>query len=303
VGNHFSNNDPRARLADFQFNSSLALGRNFPTWSVHLKGMYGYGRERLGIGYKDEKRAVNTSDTLYINWYMSGYGYARERLTYMRYNDDFERHGLSLHLARNFGDRDRLYLNAGFTDERQIFKLYDNSPLGYEPMNRYDRRNYHIDLLWDARRDEGRRTAYRLAADITDGRDFNQDIGRNNYVYRRESATAQAVSQINGSTRLEAQLAYVATTTEDGAAGIRMDYSRLEPMLTVARKFPAGKERWLVPVLSLGYNAALDHALRKPATASLPRPSSATTTSTIRHPPGTSAWGWITKSAAARARS
>jgi len=148
VGNHFSNNDPRARLADFQFSTSIALGRNFPAWSVHLKGMYGYGRERVGIGYKDEKRAVNTSDTLYINWYMSGYGYVRERLTYMRYNDDFARHGLSLHLARNFGSRARLYLNAGFTDERQLFKLYDNSPLGYEPMNRYDRMNYRIDLIW-----------------------------------------------------------------------------------------------------------------------------------------------------------
>jgi len=262
VGNHFSNNDPRARVADHQLDMSLAVGRNFASWAVHLRGLYGYGRERVGVGYKDGKRMGNTSDSTYMNWQMNGFGYVREWLSLMQYNDDFGRHGASLHLARDFGDRDRAYLNAGFTDERQLFKRYDNSPLTYAPLNEYDRRSYRVDLLW-TRSGGGRTTAYRLEASITDGRGFNHAITRKNYVHRRESAVAEAVSQ-RGNVRLEGRLAYSAATSEDGAAGIRMEYARLEPMLTASREFPAGKGRHLAPTLSLGYSAALGHSLVLP---------------------------------------
>jgi len=263
LGNHFSNNDPRARVADFQFNTSLAIGRNFSSWAVHLRGLYGYGRERVGVGYKDGRRLNNTSDSTYMNWQMNGFGYVREWLSLMQYNDDFGRYGASLHLAKSLNERNRAYLNAGFVDERQFFKRYDNSVLTYAPMNEYDRKSYRLDLLWNHLEDEGQNTAYRLEARVANGRGFNHAIERNNYVHRRESAMAEAVLQ-RGKIRLEGRLTYSAARSEDGAAGIRMDYARIEPMLTASRQFPAGRGRHLAPTLSLGYSAALRHSLVLP---------------------------------------
>ena len=59
LGNHFSNNDPRGRVADFQFDNRLFVGYKFDNWNMYLTGLYGYGRERIGVGYKNDKNINN----------------------------------------------------------------------------------------------------------------------------------------------------------------------------------------------------------------------------------------------------
>ncbi|HMR18752.1 MAG TPA: hypothetical protein PKA53_05595 [Sphingobacterium sp.] len=267
VGNHFSNNDPRGRVQDFQFNTALAFGFVKNNWSTHVKGIYGYGRERVGIGFKNDKYIQNTADPLYVNWTMYGFGNAFEQIRDITYNNDMDRYGISLHLHRSFGEENTLFVNVSLIDETQLFKRYQTNELTYDPLNEYQRKNYLIDLLWHRYTDENRNAVYTITAGIIEGRDYNYTIFKNNYVYRKEFLTAESTWSMY-LYQLSINLNYQNISSKDGLTANMLEYSHFKPIVRGIRKITFSNQNELLPAVHIGYNWVLSKDFLLPVTNS-----------------------------------
>lgn len=246
VGNHFSNNDPRGRIADFQLDSYLGLGRKWENWSVHLGGILGYGRERVSIDYKNEKHKENTSDPLYVNWYMNGFGRATQKLSDLKYNDDFRRLGGRIHLSVVTNGWGSLFGTLQAVREKQHFKFYDNSPRTYRDLNRYTRDRYDVDLLWSFHGREQRATSFRFQSGAVDGKDLNYDLMRENYSFQQQYARLifirrQAPWEWNISSEWSSR------SQHDASTGIRQKNQYFEPAAAIRYQFALDHRQFLAP--------------------------------------------------------
>lgn len=264
VGNHFSNNDPRGRVADFQFDLSAAVGRVFSNGDIHVQLLYGYGRERVGVGYKNDRYANNTADPLYINYYMNGFGRAKDQVRDIRYNDDFDRYGTDILFSREIFTDYKVFAKAGWLYEQQFFKYYDSSPLTYTPLNKYKRNAYDLDVLLKSNTSDPSPRVYRLRAGVVDGRDYNYEIAQNNYVYRKESLLIEASDQFKN-TRVKAALGYESTASEDGSVAISLAYKSLTPILEINQHIPLLAKSAIIPRVSISYNHLLDAEFSLPS--------------------------------------
>jgi len=258
VGNHFSNNDPRGRISDFQLDASAALGRRFESGDMHLEVVYGYGRERVGVGYKNDQYANNTADPRYINYFMNGFGRAQEQVRDIRYNNDFDRYGANVLLSKQINNGNILFVKAGWLHEQQFFKFYDSSPLMYNPLNKYNKNSYSFDILWKQGNLSNTPRVYRLQGALVDGRDYNYAIEQNNYVFRRNFVQLE-VSDRYRNTAVKGGLLFVSSDMEDGFAGIELAYQTLSPSIKLNQYIPLLKQSALVPTVSVGYNKVLHH--------------------------------------------
>ncbi|TDS17603.1 hypothetical protein B0I21_101474 [Sphingobacterium paludis] len=264
VGNHFSNNDPRGRVADFQFDLSAAVGRVFPNGDIHVNFLYGYGRERVGVGYKNDKYANNTADPLYINYYMNGFGRAKDQVRDIRYNDDFIRYGTDFLFSREVFTDHKVFAKAGWRYEQQFFKFYDSSPLTYTPLNKYKRNAYDLDVLLKTSASDASPRVYRLHAGVVDGRDYNYEIAQNNYVYRKETLLLEASDRFKNIS-IKAALGYESTASEDGSVAISLAYKSLKPALEINQQIPLAVKAAIIPRICLSYNHVLDSEFSLPS--------------------------------------
>lgn len=267
VGNHFSNNDPRGRVQDFQFDTYLAVGLSRESWTGHVKGLYGYGREAVSIGFKNDKYIQNTVDSLYVNWLMNGYGNAFEQIRDMLYTNDMKRYGGGLHLSKAVDQNNTIFANATFVKETQLFKQDRINPLTYEALNTYDRNSTSVKLLWKSKRDDYRSALYKLSVGVVQGKDFNYSILKNNYVYYNQTAHAHAIWRVR-KYQFAVEAAYTSTSSEDGLTGNLLEYAHLAPNLSAGVDLSLSSRHTLYPSIRIGYNAVLRENLVLPETNS-----------------------------------
>lgn len=257
LGSHFSNNDPRGRINDFQLNTALALGHQFGRFSYHLQGSYGYGRERVQVAYKNDKYMKNTSDPLYVNWYMNGFGSAIHQLKDINYNDDFKRYGASLHLAYAQSEDQRFYINAGYKNEVQKFKRYEESPQTYALLNTYTKDGYTFDALWTKRLNSRHAFAVQIEGNVWDGLDLSQDIGKPNYLFRSEYASAKGSYLLNSYT-LSGKVAYNYQEKKDGRVKSELSYTHLQPSVELGKAIVLNQQQALQVAVRWAHRFVLD---------------------------------------------
>lgn len=251
VGNHFSNNDPRGKINDFQLNSYLSIGHQADTWSVHMGGIAGYGRERISVDYKNDKYKENTADPLYINWYMNGFGRATRRLNNQNYNDDFLRYGARLHasLRTPWGN---LKGTLEALREEQKFKIYDTSPQTYSLLNHYTKDRYDLDLLWSTISEGDVQSNLRIQAGMIDGFDFNYELMRNNYTYRQEYARFHFLLKRH-KTEWHLGAEFASTSQHDGSMAIWQKNQFIEPVAGLRYGFALADRQTIHPQIQGGY--------------------------------------------------
>ncbi|MGO1723074.1 MAG: DUF6850 family outer membrane beta-barrel protein [Sphingobacterium sp.] len=264
VGNHFSNNDPRGRVSDFQFDSYFGMGRDAEKWSLHVGGILGYGRERVSVGYKNEKHKENIADPLYINWYMNGFGRATMQLTNIDYNNDFQRYGGRINLSTSIGSWGKLFGTLEAVREKQHFKRYDTSPKTYQMLNLYTRDRYDLDLLWSINPSDHSATNISFQAGLVDGKDLNYDLMRKNYSYRQEYARI-GFSQRSAPLEWTINAELASQSRNDGSMAIWQKNQYVEPSASVRYRFSLGSgNQQLAPSLSGGYRHAFGEELNFP---------------------------------------
>ncbi|GAA4786303.1 hypothetical protein GCM10023231_12800 [Olivibacter ginsenosidimutans] len=187
VGEHFSNNDPRGAINDFQLNLLAALGYRSPAWQYHATFRYGYGRERVQVAYKNEKYTENVEDPLYVNWYNNGYGNAIQKTNAINYNDDMKRFGAGAHVAYNANAANTWQADVDWLHEQQQFKQYNESPLTYALFNTYNEDRFTTSVFWKHHPSSNTDFNWNIHLEMIDGHDDHPTLGVSNYLYRKES--------------------------------------------------------------------------------------------------------------------
>mgnify|MGYP006933268868 FL=1 len=246
LGSHYSNNDPRGDIKDMNLQFELSVGHNLPTLSYHIAGIWGYGSERVNVGYKNDKYTTNTEDPLYVNWMMNGFGSASERLKEINYNDIIHRKGVGAHILLKPNDRNKIYFNSRYLNEEQSFRRNDNSKQTYLSLNDYKKDIGSIDFLWSRQMHRKRLLTLALQGQI----DFNYSYLANNYTYRRHEIsfkTQLAVHQY----LFEGHAGMYKTEKKDGVSGNQMEFDQVKLGLGLNRTFRLGQSADIIG--TIGY--------------------------------------------------
>lgn len=151
IGNHFSNNDPRGDVKDFQFNINPAIGYHISKpFLIGVGYQYGYGREQIGVGYKNSSYIENTVGEIFTNYLMSGYGGAQivQVKNLLRYDNDQDRQYAKVFINYAATQNDNLILALKKGKETQIFKRNLTDNVGFDEFLNYGIKHSSADLIW-----------------------------------------------------------------------------------------------------------------------------------------------------------
>ncbi|QNL48221.1 hypothetical protein H8S90_15600 [Olivibacter sp. SDN3] len=261
VGEHFSNNDPRGAINDFQLNLLAGLGFRRGAWEYHIDSKYGYGRERVQVSYKNEKYTENTADSLYVNWLMNGYGNAYEKLSEIHYNDDMRRFGAGFHLRYQPTPGSTWKADLEWLREQQDFKQYTQSSNLFNLLNTYLKDQWRASLFWHRQWASNRHFIWLFAADAVEGWDEHPEFAVNNYVYRR-TVYATELNMRYEQWLYSAGVKHVHTERHDGNTGVGNQFAQIDAQLGFGRSLYGIGKGQLQLLGSLDYRLPLDASLQ-----------------------------------------
>ena len=249
VGDHFSNNDPRGKLDDFQLNTTLGIGY-LPSSNLemHATVRYGYGRERAQIAYKRV-----SLDRTYISWFMNGYGNGDEKTRDVNYNDSFQRFGLGAHMKYTLANS-VLWGNISWNREIQTFKQDHNSELTYILFNTYQLNTLTGDLLWRKQIDIDSKLGLSFQGLLQHGTDDNPQLGAINYVHDLEKFMLKA-NYRKGAKEFVFGIAHEYMRKQDGVVDLDLDHQHINIDLAAMNTFNLSSSSLLLG-LKAGYMLA-----------------------------------------------
>ncbi|MGN7988555.1 DUF6850 family outer membrane beta-barrel protein [Pedobacter sp. 22226] len=229
IGNHFSTNDPRGSVNDFQLNLVGTLGYTFfDQLKIGAAYRYGYGQERFNIAYKSTSYSQVTLLPAYYNYLIEGYGEAYIKTTAMGYKDDQKRSGIDGYLnftKSMFGD---FYFTYAYLNEKQRF--LDTSSEGFTYFDDFDLKTNTFSLLWLKHLKNSKFSAVVSYAN-TEGKDLNYVYMANNYIYNHNSLSLKTNLSVNNNNNI---YNYFINTNQyeeqrkDGLTGNDVQYNRLD---------------------------------------------------------------------------
>jgi hypothetical protein len=183
VGDHFSTNDPRGSVKEYQFDLMASLGYKLsPVVNIGAGYRIGYGQEKVNVSYRNERYYESSSFPMYYNHRINGYGEGSPALssTNRNYIDDQTRSGADLYFDLTNKNVGKLYLTGSFVEESQ--RYYNRNGSGFQEYGKYDLSTKKVSLLWNknlTKKDLG----VLLDFTSTEGRDLNLDYNANNYLF------------------------------------------------------------------------------------------------------------------------
>lgn len=229
IGNHFSTNDPRGSVDDFQLNLVATIGYTFfDRLKIGGAYRYGYGQERVNIAYKNLSLSQNTLKPEYNNYLVNGYGEAYVYNSNRTYQNDLKRSGLDAYLnftKSTFGD---FYFTFSYLEEKQKFERVDAG--GFTYFNDYNLETNNFSLFW-SKKLGNKNISTLINYNNIDGKDLNYIYMANNYIYNRNSLSFKTNLSINSKNNL--YNFYLATNQneeqkQDGLTGNNIKYNRLD---------------------------------------------------------------------------
>lgn len=267
IGSHYSNNDPRGDIADMNLQFDLGIGYRIAKWTYHLNGIVGYGSERVGVGYKNEKNSAGSENVMYTNWVMQGYGTMDPKSSNIRYEDFINRRGAGVNLRYEIEPERYIYFNAKYIRENQSFKETDVSVTGYKILLDYNKNIVEGELLWTRPLQNGRSLMLSLSGKMERGADelysLGTSTGQNNYVYQRDRITTKGYYSF-GKNFFMAHVGFNDLNREDGKKGNKLSYKQLGSGLGYGYNFALAETLELRGELNYGFQYTLDHTLLMP---------------------------------------
>lgn len=187
IGNHFSVNDPRGAINDYQFtlngSTGYSLGKKF---TATIDGYYGYGSEVVNIAYKNSQYGESTVYPDYVNYAINGYAEPNPKLTNRNYRTRFRRNGLGFSLLYKDKTFGTFAATAKRIKEKQFY--YYRSDGGFDTLAHYNLTTTKANIIWSKRR-----FAASFAYEALKGEDLHKTYNANNYQYRSKNYTFRAV--------------------------------------------------------------------------------------------------------------
>lgn len=180
IGNHFSANDPRGSISDFELRLAATAGYTFAKkLTAGLQGYYGYGQEVFSIGYKNEMYQQSTVYPEYVNYVINGYGEPDYQFNYLRYRNNRKHGGAGFSLLYQL-PQGLLALQGKRISETQRFEYRGSQAPTL--LSLYHLHTSQINLLWNKKQAHHNFTA-QLQWQLQEGKDFHQKYLANNYRY------------------------------------------------------------------------------------------------------------------------
>ena len=230
IGDHYATNDPRGAVSDYQFNLFASAGYKLTErLKAGIVGRYGYGQERVSVGYKREEYFQSSVYPDYINYQVTGYGRIEPKNKDRNYRNDQKRYGFDAYLILSTPALGQIIANASLIEEKQKFRyVASGSPL-IIPFNDYDLSKITGDIAWNKRFGN---TNFLVAVNYlnTEGNDFAYaGIMANTYFYNRNDTRLKIAMSKEGRIKFNYQLGLSRTSEErqDGLNANKVVYDNL----------------------------------------------------------------------------
>lgn len=229
IGSHFSTNDPRGSVNDFQLNFVATLGYTFfDKIKIGAAYRYGYGQERVNVAYKNQSYSQNTLKPEYNNYLVNGYGEAYVFNKDRTYQSDQTRGGLDTYLNFTKSGAGDFFFTYSYMEEKQKFRR--RSGEGFADFNDYNLETNNFSLFWLKKIGNKNLSAFANYKNI-DGKDLNYIYMANNYVYNFNSLSFKTNLSIKSRSNLYNIFISVNQSEEqkqDGLTGNNVKYDRLD---------------------------------------------------------------------------
>lgn len=235
VADHFSNNDPRGSIKEYQLDTKALLGYNFTkNIQVGLGYHIGYGQEGVNIGYRNRNYYETLNYPAYVNYVINGYGEPVPKVTIRKYDDRMQRTGIDFSLALNNMAFGSLFLKTNVSNEAQAYDYREST--GFYDLAQYDLRKIAASLLWTKKVNSGK---WNILAEIEqwDGEDFNVNFKAKNYVYTQNKvdlSVAYALSKTEYQHQFSAAIQQLGEERIDGVTGNRVYIKNLSSEISYA---------------------------------------------------------------------
>ncbi len=271
IGDHYSTNDPRAKLNDYQFNMQASLGyRLFNAFKLGIGGKYGYGQEGTDVAYKNPQNAGNMLTPEFVTHIINGYGDPKPIEKNRVFRNEQSRKGVDLYLSYESPAVGTFAGSGSYLTESQKFinRFPDNN--NGELFNDYDLNSYHFELIWKKKL-EKHQLLVLINYENLEGEDFNHEKKANNYLYNREQWGIKAILSKTGKTSFNyvLELKKDGEKRQDGLRGNLVSYNAIKPGLGIGfvRQLPGNhnfglnlkgvysknlNDQFIVPIISEG---------------------------------------------------
>ncbi|AZI23856.1 hypothetical protein EA772_00285 [Pedobacter sp. G11] len=230
IGNHFSTNDPRGSVDDFQLNMIATLGYTlFEKLKIGAAYRYGYGQERVNVAYKNQSLSQNTLKPEYNNYLVNGYGEAYVFNTNRTYQNDQKRSGFETYLNFTKSAIGNFFFTYSYLEEKQ--KFVRRSGEGFADYNDYNLETSDFSLFW-LKKIGNKNISTSINYNNIDGKDLNYIYMANNYLYNHNSLSFRTNLSITSSKGNLYNFYISANQNEeqkqDGLTGNNVKYNRLD---------------------------------------------------------------------------
>lgn len=247
IGDHYSTNDPRGTLKDYQLNLQGSLGyRLSEKLKAGLGIRYGYGEEATNVAYKNPDKVSNLEYLDFITHVISGYNTEGEKALGRDFRNDMSRFGFDAYLSYQGNDFGTLRFNGNYLEEKQEFVNRIEDAKTGEHLNDYTLKTYNFDLMWQKKM-QGSNLVVTFNYLNTDGADFKYPAKANNYLYNHKLWAAKAFLNRPGKTSYNYILGLTKDGEErqDGLTGNLLGYNRLKVNAGIGfNKQLKGEQSW-----------------------------------------------------------
>lgn len=228
IGDHFSTNDPRGSIKEYQLNLTPTIAYNFNSnLKFGIGYTHGYGQETVNIGYKNRVYYESLNYPEYVNYLINGYGEPSPKTSNRKYNDIQTRSGFNLALTIANTGLGSFHLYGAQLDEHQQYDFRND--VGITRLADYRLSKKIFEAVWTKNVQAGILNA-QLTYQNLSGEDFNLTYAANNYLYTADQLNLKlALSRIHQKTRFNYSIAINQADEEriDGITGNKVYYKNL----------------------------------------------------------------------------
>lgn len=259
IGSHFSTNDPRGSISDYQFNLVTTIGYTFfNQLKIGAAYRYGYGQERFNIAYKNNSFTQTTLLPQYNNYLINGYGEAYVKNIERDFDNNQKRQGLDAYANYQTKEFGTFLFNYNHLKEDQKFQRSNSA--GIFRYNDYQLGKDEFHLLWFKNIAEKKWTVD-LNYINTNGKDFNYSYSANNYVFNSNQISLKnylTVKKDRNTFNYQLMAFRTGEQREDGLTGNDVKFYRLDFNAGFGYQQELGKNSWGFDING-HYGLPLDH--------------------------------------------
>ncbi|WP_143009633.1 DUF6850 family outer membrane beta-barrel protein [Pedobacter soli] len=233
IGNHYSTNDPRGEISDYQLNLVASIGYNI-TKELAIGAAYrhGYGLEKVNVAYKNNSLSQGKVIPEFTNYLINGYGEGEEYNERRTFQNSQTRDGLDAYLTFENEKMGSFNFTFQTSKEKQKFDYRTSSGiLEYISFNLV-RENYR--LFW-LKKNASNRFSADLSYTKNNGYNYLNVYLANSYLYKNNTITAKGYfslikNQITHNFGLS--LSKYKERKQDGIAGNDIGFNQLNYSLS-----------------------------------------------------------------------